>query len=151
MVRRLIHRLREDQRGAAVLEVALVAPLLATMVIGIVDISNAYGRKLQLEQAAQRAIEKIMNTSADDTVEATLQKEAADQAGVPTSNVTVTYRLECNGVQTTATDCATGQTMAQWINVKVIDTYTPMFSTHFAGIGADGVYHLTGEAGLRIQ
>ena len=33
------------------------------MTIGVVDISNAFGRKLTLEQAAQRAIEKIMQTT----------------------------------------------------------------------------------------
>ena len=57
-----LHRIRllRDERGAAVIELALVAPVLALMVIGIVDISNAYSRKLALEQGAQRAIEKIM-------------------------------------------------------------------------------------------
>ena len=45
------------------IELALVAPVLALMVIGIVDMSNAFSRKLALEQGAQRASRKIMQTT----------------------------------------------------------------------------------------
>ena len=51
--------IRLDQRGAAVIELALVAPILAVMIIGVVDMSNGYSRKLALEQGSQRAIEKV--------------------------------------------------------------------------------------------
>lgn len=150
MVRKLF-RLARDTRGAAIVEMAMVAPLIATMVVGVVDLSNAFGRKLKLEQASQRAIEKIMNTTADTTVEATLKSEAAEQAGVPISNVTVNYRLECNGTVTSATDCAAGETASEWISVEVVDTYTPLFPLHLAGINADGTYHIKSTAGMRIQ
>ena len=60
-----------DERGTAVIEMALVAPVLALCIIGIVDMSNAYTQKLGLEQGAQRAIEKIMNTTENATVEST--------------------------------------------------------------------------------
>ena len=61
-------KLFRDARGAAVIEMALIAPVLALGVIGIVDISNAYSRKLALEQGAQRAVEKIMQTTSYTTV-----------------------------------------------------------------------------------
>ena len=121
------------------------------MIIGVVDLSNAFGRKLKLEQAAQRGIEKIMNTSANATVEATLQSEAATQAGVPLSNVTVTYRLECNGAVTGGGSCPAGQTSSQWISVDVVDKYTPLFPIHLKGINSDGTYHIKATAGMRIQ
>ena len=72
-------RLVADEAGAAVIELALVAPVLALMTIGVVDISNAYGRKLALEQGAQRAIEKVMQTTGSTTVETTLKTEAVCQ------------------------------------------------------------------------
>lgn len=150
MIKRFL-KLARDNRGAAIVEMAMVAPILATMIVGVVDLSNAFGRKLKLEQASQRAIEKIMNTTADDTVEATLQSEAATQAGVPTSNVTVTYRLECNGSATSADDCASGETASEWISVEVVDKYTPLFPIRFAGINGDGTYHIKSTAGMRIE
>lgn len=100
--------LLESERGAAVIELALVAPILAVLAIGMVDLSNAYSRKLALEQGAQRAVEKIMQTTEDETVENTLATEAICQVNgtnadgtcktspITTSNVTVTWRRECS-------------------------------------------------------
>ena len=73
---RTIQGLLCEEDGAAVIELALIAPVLALTVIGIVDMSNAYSRKLALEQAAQRAVEKIAQTTETATVEATLANEA---------------------------------------------------------------------------
>ena len=151
MLRKLLSRLRRNERGAVLIELALVAPMLAMLTIGMIDLSNAFGSKLALEQAAHRAIEKIMNTTADSTVEATLQEEAAEQADVSTSNVTVQFRRECDGTETQADECATGQVMSQWISVEVSDTYEPMFSKTYEWISGDGVFNLKGEAGIRTQ
>lgn len=144
-------RLWRDRGGAAVVELAVVAPMIALLTVGIVDMSNGFSRKLKIEQGAQRAIEKIMNTSGNDTVENTLAAEAATQADVPVDHVTVTYRLECNGTLSEGEDCPTGQEVAKWITVTVTDRYEPMFARHFGGISGDGTYHLSATAGVRIQ
>jgi Flp pilus assembly protein TadG len=100
-------KIGRDQRGAAIIELALVAPVFALMTIGIVDMSNAFSRKLALEQGAQRAIEKVMQTTETTTVENTLTTEAVCQVNgtnadgtcktspITTNNVTVTWRREC--------------------------------------------------------
>ena len=88
-----------NDRGAAVIELALIAPVLALMTIGVIDVSQAFSRKLTLEQAAQRAVEKVMQTTGTTTPEATIKAEAAAQADVAESDVTVTYRLECDGTK----------------------------------------------------
>ena len=150
MIRKL-RALARDNRGTAVVELAVVAPMIALLTVGIVDMSNGFSRKLKIEQAAQRSIEKIMNTSASDTIENTLAAEAADQADVPLANVTVTYRLECDGAATDAAECTEDQVTSQWITVTVVDQYEPLFSRHFAGISGDGTYHLSATAGVRIQ
>src|SRR3954453_13130746 len=113
-------RLLANDRGAAVIEMALIAPVLALGVIGIVDVSNAYSRKLALEQGAQRAVEKIMNTTETSTVEATLANEVQCQVngsttsgGVQTCNtsatqaITVTWRLDCTDGSGTVTTQST--------------------------------------------
>lgn len=170
--------LRVNERGAAVIELALVAPVLALMTIGIVDMSNAFSRKLALEQAAQRAIEKVMQTTELNTVQDTLKTEACDQVDgvdasgnclntpITTNNVTVTFRLECtdgsgNITSQTSTDattfdsftCGTGTTkQARYISVTVSDKYTPLFPVHFVGYNSsDGAYDLSATAGVRTQ
>jgi Flp pilus assembly protein TadG len=99
--------LLKSERGAAVIELALAAPILAVLTIGMIDLSNAYSRKLALEQGAQRAVEKIMQTTEEDTVENTLVTEAVCQVNgtnadgtckttpINSTNVTVSWRREC--------------------------------------------------------
>lgn len=161
MIRRLRQLLR-DRSGTATIELALCAPILATMVIGVADISIAYGKKLELEQAAQRAMEKVMQTTGGETPEDTIKIEAVCQyngtdssgtclaAPITTANVTVAYTLTCDGTATDyALDCATGQAEIRYITATVTDTHTPMFNLHF-GTASDGKYHLQGEAGVRV-
>ena len=160
---KLLKSLRRDTSGAVVIEFAFVAPVLALMTVGAVDMSNAFGKKLMLEQAAQRSIEKVMQTTGELTVEDTIAAEAVCQyngtnengtcktAPITTANVTVIHRLECNGVLTTNPDCADGETESRWIRVEVRDNYTPMFALHFAGLNDDGTYHLRAVAGMRTE
>jgi Flp pilus assembly protein TadG len=174
-------RLRQivrDVRGAAIIELALVAPVLALLTIGVVDLGNAFSRKLALEQGAHRAIEKIMQTTEMDTVEGTLKTEAVCQVNgtnsdgtckstpISASNVTVSYRLECTApggsisAQTStdpdafdALDCSGGTTReARYIEVALTDRYDPMFPLAFGPAKAgDGKYPISATAGVRTQ
>lgn len=155
----LLRNLRRDDRGAAVIELALAAPILATMVIGIVDISNAYSRKLALEQAAQRAIEKIMQTTDDDTVDTTVTKDIEEAAGVPTANITMTTKLFCTNRSSGAvtqkaafTDDCDGATEweSRYIEITVVDEFQPMFPIKF-GANAAGKYPIRVKVGMRTQ
>lgn len=176
MMPKRFRNFRADEGGAAIIELALIAPILALMTIGVVDMSNAYSRKLALEQGAQRAVEKIMQTTQDDTVENTLTTEAVCQVNgtaangtcntspITASDVTVTFRLECTSggtitSQTTTSPttfdtftCTGGAKEARYIQVQVNDKYTPMFPIHFSGLtNSDGTYHLSATAGMRTQ
>ncbi len=161
-MRRLLTLLRE-QRGAAIIELAFIAPVIALMTVGVVDLSNGFGAKLRVEQAAQRSIEKVMQTTGVTTVEDTIAAEAVCQyngtnidgscktAPLTTADVSVMHRLECNNVVSTAPDCATGQTESRWVQVTVSTDYTPMFPLHFTGIASNGKYHIQAVAGMRTE
>lgn len=177
MTRLQIGALPASDRGAAVIELALVFPFLALMVVGIVDLSNAFSHKLAIEQGAQRAIERIMQTTASDTVENTLRTEVVCQVDgtnsdgtcksspITTANVTVTFRLECtdgtgaissqSNTDPTTFDgytCGAGTvSQAKYISVTVTDKYTPMFPIHFSAINSDGTYHISATAGVRTS
>ena len=163
MMRRLI-KLTGDERGTSVVELALLAPLFATFIIGTADISRGYSAKLQLEQVAQHGIEKAMQgmQGNDSTVIfQSLQSEVANAAGVTNPDVEVRYWLECNGVSQNSNPatmpqdyekvCAGGQLYSRHLNVKITKAFTPMFSMRWAGANANGTYTLIGEAGLRVQ
>ena len=158
---RRIFKLKRDERGAAIIELALTAPILALMTIGVVDMSNAFSRKLALEQATQRGIEKVMQTTGDTTVDDTLKLEVAAQAGIPVAEaadkVSVTYRLECVATDGSVTEkadfdydeCGSTEKQARYIEIEAHDEYAPMFPIHFMGIDDDGTYHISARAGMR--
>ena len=154
--------LLRDESGASIIEMGLMLPVLATLLIGMVDISRGYSAKLQLEQAAQRTIEKAMNGDKKTGLFETLEDEAVAAAGVNASAVEINYWLECDGVsQNTSPStmeadygkkCANDTIpFARYVNVEIEKVYTPMFSTRFLGARTDGTYLLTGEAGIRVQ
>jgi Flp pilus assembly protein TadG len=157
---RLLRKLGRDERGASIIELALLMPIMGTLVIGVVDISRAYSQKLLLEQSAYRAIEKVQQHQATESTYDTLKNEvvsAANSAGfsdVTATSVTVDYWLECSGVRQTNYDstCSTLPVTARFITVDVTHKFTPMFaSRRWPGSNSDGTYTLHGRAGLRTQ
>jgi Flp pilus assembly protein TadG len=157
MTRRWLSVAREEGGNSAI-ELALIAPVLAIFLGGMVDISRATAERLTVEQAAQRAIERQMQGQEASKTFANLAADAAAGAGVLVSAVTVTPWRECNGaiVGTGATyaasTCSVGQTEAAYVRVAVRKNFTPTFSASiFPGANADGTVTLVGQAGVRIQ
>jgi Flp pilus assembly protein TadG len=154
---RFLDYLRDD-RGTSVVELGLIAPILAVFFVGMVDISRAVSERLRLEQAAQRAIERLMQGQESSGTFANLAGDAAAAASVAVANVTVTPWRECNGstVGTGTTyassTCTAGQTEAAYVKVVVNKDFTPIFGARFfPGANANGTVTITGEAGMRIK
>jgi Flp pilus assembly protein TadG len=155
-----IRTLARDEGGASIIEMAMMMPVLASLLIGMVDISRAYSAKLQLEQSAYRAIEKVQQYNTTSSTYDTLKDEAASAAqaagfsNVTASNVTIDFWLECDGTRAAAYNsvCGPTQTFARWVTVDISGTFTPMFSSRtWPGANSDGTYTLHGKAGLRTQ
>ena len=155
-----LRKLSGDDRGAALIEMALATPILAACLMGMVDLSRAYSERLQLEQATQRAIEKVFNNQTQSTSYNTLKNEAvsaAQDAGytsVTAADVTIDYWLECNGTRQADydTNCTDGQVYARYINVAIQKKFQPFFGTkYFPGANSDGTFTLKADAGIRTQ
>lgn len=149
--------LKRDQRGAALIELALVAPFFAALLIGIIDLSRAYSMKYKLEQSAQRAVEKIEQQHSvltDYSPYATEAATAATAAGYTGSTAAADYWLECNGARqsTPTTPCNSGDTYSRYVTITVSNTYTPFFSSRaWPGADAQGNIPVSGYAGIRVQ
>lgn len=156
----LVKSLARDERGASIIELAMVAPVFAGLLMAMVDISRAYSAKLQLEQAAYRAIEKVQQYQSTDSTYDTLKTEAVSAAqaagftNVSDSDVTIDYWLECNGTRQAdySTSCTGGQSYARWVTIDITGSFVPMFaSRRWPGANSDGTFTLHGKAGLRTQ
>lgn len=147
-------RLANDNRGASIIELALVAPVLASLLIGMVDLSRAYSRKLELEQAAQRSIEKIQQYQAETSKFGGLRAETAAAAQVPARDVAIDYWLQCNGARQDSYEsvCPSGQIYERWVSIEIAGTFKPIFkSKHFPKANRDGTFTLHGAARMRTQ
>src|SRR5688572_30047213 len=109
-MRRLLASLRRDERGASVLEIGLFAPILAGMLIGVTDMSMGYARKLAVEQATFRALERVQLGTVQ-TDYSFVTTEAATAAGVPVSQVTLDTWRECDRTRQSTFEgvCNTGE------------------------------------------
>ena len=155
MMKRL-SSLRRDTAGAVTVELALMAPILGAMLVGLVDLSTAYSDKLRLEQVAQRTIEKVQQRGFTTSQETGLEDEAEAEAGTG-SAADLTYWLECtdsDGNMTTAvyTDgCPSGQGYARYVQLDITKDITPIITARFGGSNANGTITVRGIAGIRIQ
>jgi hypothetical protein len=170
-----IMRLGRDARGTSVIELAVIAPFLALVTMGIMDLSNGYSRRLSLTQAVDRTIAKIAardfeipkNAAGPDF--SAYAAEAATAAGVDADAVTVVAWLECDGVEQsdfegtcpkkTTTGCEAENPppeadcwpiLARYIQVRIDTTFKPMFGAVISP-RSDGTVPLYAEAAVRIQ
>ena len=153
----ILRQFLDDERGTSVVEFALFAPILCVMLMGVTDVSMAYSRKLAVEQAAYRALEKIsVGTVQADYAFLKAEAAAADgPGGIVEADVTVTPWRECNQVvqPTFAGTCGTGELISKYVRVSIATTYTPLFfEGPLAATGdADGIVALTAAAAVRVQ
>ena len=55
-----IRKLRGDERGVSVVELGLVAPVLALMIAGIIDLSQGLAQRFAMQQAVNRSLELVL-------------------------------------------------------------------------------------------
>ena len=124
-------RLIRDQNGVGFVELALTAPLLALLFLGMIDLSTIVATRVDLEQAAQRTTDYALAKRPPNGNIAYLVTEAKAASGVTDNNdVTVTLTLECDGtVQSSFTDnCASGQVTARFAKVAIRKTVSTGFN-----------------------
>jgi Flp pilus assembly protein TadG len=88
-------KFRRDDRGAAMVEFAIVVPLLFTLVFGIVDIGRAYFLYNNLTNAAREgarygAVQPALTGATTTAIQALVRSKIND-AGAATATVNVTY------------------------------------------------------------
>ena len=150
-----LRNLWSDERGNSFIEMALFAQILAALLFGTVDLSRAYSAKLELEQAAQRVIERVQASEYKTSDNSTLQSEATSAAGTGAS-ATATAWLECNNdgshLDYDSGTCANStDPYARYFQITVQKPFTPMFGGSIFPGAVNGVVTLRATAGVRTQ
>ncbi|MBY2929127.1 pilus assembly protein [Sphingomonadales bacterium 56] len=153
-VRAMMNRLRIDKSGMALVETALVAPFLAMIIMGTTDAARYGAAKMKVQQAVNRGLEMSWMGGPNVTT-SDIQAQAAAQADVPASAVTVTQTFECGGTATnwSTTSCASGEA-ARYTQIQISTTFTPSFAGSALAkmLGnSNGVVPISATGVLRIQ
>jgi Flp pilus assembly protein TadG len=151
MAKGILLKLVRHEKGQAIMEAAIVLPFLFALVAGVVDVAQAYAQKIKVQQAATRSIELATAGGYNSSL---LQADAAQAAGVPTSQVATDNWLECAGVRqaNTSVICSTGQFSATYVSINVSGSYRPIFAfaLKYLGVSSNGTLPLSGYAEVRI-
>lgn len=106
----------EDDRGVALIEFALVLPILITLLLGLIEGAWALNQQLTLQHAAREAVRVHALGSGDPTT-------VAADAAAPT----------VTGVSVTTTGCTRGQPTSATVSATYQDLTGVV--TQFSGIG----------------
>ena len=131
-MRKLLLCLRRDERGVSAVEFAFLAPILATLILGIIDLSTGLSHRFTLQKAVNRSLEMVQaNRVATGPQGGTpnydfLKQEVATAADVPLGNVTLTKWRECNGVPQSSYEgsCADDVDMARYLQLMVTKDFS---------------------------
>jgi len=128
---------RRDERGTALIEFALILPLLLVVTIAVVDFGRAFFVKNVLEQAAREGVRLRAVTSIADIALVTAR---VNQVAAP-ANITITDVL------------IEGPTPSKQVHVKVTGQFNWIFPGVFNLVGANftNPTSLTGEAWMRNE
>ncbi|HEY0111558.1 MAG TPA: TadE/TadG family type IV pilus assembly protein [Allosphingosinicella sp.] len=142
--------LSRDERGVSVIEFGFLAPVLAMLAMGIIDLSRGLSERFSLQQAVNRSLELVQsrparaNENATDVDYSFVEDEAIAAAG-DGATVTLTRWRECNGVEATpyADSCPEGQDQARYLRVRITKSFAGEFYFDTIPMAASGA--------LRIQ
>jgi Flp pilus assembly protein TadG len=146
-----------DDEGTSVVELAILSPFAAVLLLGMIDTSFAFTEKLKTEQAAQRAVEKATAFSGAGSDYSGLDDEAAQDANVPRSAVTMDKWLECDGTRQANFNgiCANDELISRHISITIDNSYTPLFNYgpigRLAQVNNNGTIPYSVDAQVRIQ
>ena len=141
-------------RGSVAVELALLAPVLAGVLIGIVDIGTYINQKMQLQSAARAGAQYAIQSdgNAEDTAGIFDVVAAASNMDAGFTVTSVAFCGCADGTETTVSTtgcggtCAGGDSPALSVRVTVSNTFTPIFP--YPGL-PDSV-DLQGQTSLRV-
>jgi Flp pilus assembly protein TadG len=146
-MRALLSRLCRDRSGNNMIELALVAPFIIAITLGVIDFGRGAHASMSLRSAARVGAEYVSRTGDLDKVTAVVTEAA--QLKASTLVVTSNMFCECEGTgsATCGTYCRDGTIARRFISITTEQNFSTLFPYPFV----DNPMHLSGRAILRVQ
>ncbi len=145
-MRRLLPTLARDERGTSLIEFGFLAPFLALLTMGVIDLSRGLAERFAIQQAVNRGLELVQSRPAlvagddSDVDYSFVTAEVAAAAGVPAAQVTLTRWLECDGKDEGDVNgtCDDGEDTARYLRVRVTKNFNAEFYYDSIPMAASG-------------
>lgn len=128
----LLARLRCEETGIAAVELALIAPVLALIIVAIVDFGMAFTRQMTLANGVRAGVQYAMVRRPVQGDTDAIRQTVADNAFVPLANASVTWICTCAGSGTAAPTCGVddcgGADVNHSIQIGVTESYPLILS-----------------------
>ncbi|HEX8640395.1 MAG TPA: hypothetical protein VF704_04485 [Allosphingosinicella sp.] len=150
----LLKKLRGDERGLSVIELGLIAPVLALFISGIIDLSSGLAQRFAMQKAVNETLELLLayplenDTSVEDadvrTAYAYLINHVAEGAGIAPDEVEIERWLQCDdAVQDDyASICEPGEDQARYISLEIEKDFNGQFFVGEMTMTAFGVMRI---------
>lgn len=146
-----------DRKGAALVEFAFAAPILATMLIGLVDLSMFISSNLAVQRAARAGGEYAVANGYDATAVATAVTSATSSRssymGAISATPAPTKWCACPNAATglttatCGTSCSSGLAAGSYVTASARASFTPLFPWP----GMSGQRQLSASTTVRIE
>jgi Flp pilus assembly pilin Flp len=152
---RNLRRLWRSADGVGAIEFAMVAPFLAFLAMGVVDISRGIASAFTLQQAVDRGIELAVVGTRDADLE-NVRIEGAKAAGIPLAQAKLEVWLECNGTKMPSYDQVCEQLSARFLKLELENNFRPTFvggplTRLIPAARRDGTIPFKASATVRLQ
>ena len=145
-----LRRIGGDERGVSVVELGLVAPVVALFIAGIIDLSQGLAQRFAMQQAVNRSLELLLvrplelEGSEDDIDYSPIVAEAASAAQVDEDDVSVDLWLQCDDTRRPNFDdsCASGEDSARYFSLRIDKPFTGSFFVGEVDLFATGVMRI---------
>lgn len=129
---RWLRFLKRDNRGSVLIETAALAPVLALMSVGAFQVSQAVARQHELQTGADDAASLVLAGWRHETGDITVVKAMIKRTlELDDTKATVVKKYRCGTDATLVDDqttCPSGSIVTSYIQIRLTDTYTPIWS-----------------------
>lgn len=147
---RLLPALARDERGTSLIEFGFLAPFLALLTMGVIDLSRGLAERFALQQAVNMGLELVQakpavaDAKTNDVNYDFVKDEVVAQTGVAPAQVTLDRWLECDGGDPKLiTETCTGtEDVARYLRVRVTKNFTGEFYYKTIPMAASGTVRI---------
>ena len=143
-------RVRGSGAGTAILELALLLPVLMLLLLGAIDLGRVFYENVTIATAARAGVQYGAQNTATSSNYAGMQQAALDEAQ-DLSGVTATATRYCECSDGTTADCTTGRCSGKAPIMHVRVTVQKTFSVLFPYPGVPSPVALSHVAVMRVR